>query len=204
LVFFITGASGSGKTACFEPLSARHPNIHWYDFDERGVPPDADTAWRQGQTEAWLITALEHQAAGEDTAICGGAIPGEIIACPSRSKIDGISICLLDCDDVVRIDRIRASGQNWDTMDTLCWAAWQRMHAVDPEWRPDIIRDNGAKSMHWERWADWKRGDPRWPKVWRLDTTNLSIDEVVAKLSQWITLVCPGFAGSPPRSGECL
>ncbi len=110
MIFFVGGASGSGKTAVLEPLAARHPEIRWYDFDEGGVPPDADTAWRQRRCEQWLRTALEHQAAGMDTAISGHVIPGEVLACPSAPRISGFAFCLLDCDDVVRIDRIRARG----------------------------------------------------------------------------------------------
>ena len=39
--------------------------------------------------------------------------------------------------------------------------------------------------MHWERWEQWQRGDPRW-NVRTLDTTNLSIDVVIQRLSAWI------------------
>ena len=60
---------------------------------------------------------------------------------------------------VVRIDPLRARGATGDTQEMLCWAAWQRMHAVDPQWRPDVIREGGAAEMRWERWEGWQRGD---------------------------------------------
>jgi hypothetical protein len=34
------------------------------------------------------------------------------------------------------------------------------MHAVDPQWYQNTIRDDGATEMHWTRWEDWQKGDP--------------------------------------------
>ena len=133
-----------------------------------------------------LRIGLQHQAEGLDTVVCGNAIPGETLACPSALQLRGFGFCLLDCYDVVRIDRLRKRGPGCDTMEMLCWAAWQRMHAVDPQWRPDVIREGAAGEMQWDRWQECQRGDARWPKVWRLDTTDLTIDQVVMQLSAWI------------------
>jgi hypothetical protein len=36
-----------------------------HDFDERGVPEQAGTAWRQEQTERWIQQALAYQAKGQ-------------------------------------------------------------------------------------------------------------------------------------------
>jgi hypothetical protein len=57
------------------------------------------------------------------------------------------------------------------------WAAWQRVHAVDPQWCPDVIRQERPGEMQWERWDSWKRGDPRW-RVHVIDTTNLTVAQV--------------------------
>jgi GNAT superfamily N-acetyltransferase len=86
---------------------------------------------------------------------------------------------------VTRIDRIRKRGNNWDTQDMLNWAAWQRMHVVDPQWRPDVIRQGGAEGMRWQRWASWQRGDPRW-RAWVLDTTLLSVHQAAERVAAWV------------------
>jgi hypothetical protein len=185
MVFFVTGASGSGKTACLPNLRELLPDIIMYDFDEIGVPDGADTAWRQNTTEVWLQKMHEHQASGRDVIICGGAVFGEILACPTANEIDQIRVCLLDCHDVVRIDRIRSRGTYGDTQDMLNWAAWQRLHAVDPQWRPDVIQSVGAEGMHWHRWESWQRGDPRW-NTWVLDTSDLSIPDVADEIERWV------------------
>ena len=102
----------------------------------------------------------------------------------SAPQVDGVVACLLDCYDVVRIDRLRARDLHGATQEMLCWAAWQRMHAVDPQWRQDVIRDESAPEMRWERWESWQRGDPRW-HVQVIDTTALTIEEVASEVSRW-------------------
>lgn len=184
-MFLVTGASGSGKTSCLGPLRDLHPEIAWHDFDELGVPPKPDKKWRHRQTEHWVNTAIQYQNEGRDTGICGNIILGEVLACPSGSQLDHVATCLLDCYDVTRIDRLRKRGLHGDTQDMLCWAAWQRMHAADPQWRQDVIKEDGAPEMHWDRWDTWERGDPRW-QVSLIDTTKLSIEEVAAEVSSWM------------------
>ena len=185
MLYLVTGASGSGKTACLDILRQRNPQVVWYDFDEVGVPANADKRWRHRTTEYWLERAIENQAKGLDTCINGNIILGEVLACPSAPEINGLAVCLLDCADVVRIDRLRARGSNGANMEMLCWAAWQRMHAVDPQWYQNTIRDDGATEMHWERWEDWEKGDARW-QTHVLDTTTLTIEEVAESILRWM------------------
>jgi hypothetical protein len=156
-----------------------------YDFDAVGVPPRAGAPWRQQTTKYWLRQALVHQAEARDTLVCGGALLGEILACPSAPQVNGIAVCLLDCADVIRIDRLRARGMPGATQDMLNWAAWQRLHAVEPQWHLEVIQRQRAPGMQWARWAAWQRGDPSW-QVWVLDTTTLSLDEVAERIASWV------------------
>jgi hypothetical protein len=185
MIFFVTGASGSGETACMPHLRQLLRQVVLYVFDTVGVPPDAGAVWRQQTTEYWLQQALGHQAEPSDTLVCGGALLREILACPSAPQVTGIAVCLLDCADVVRIDRLRARGTYGATQDMLNWAAWQRLHAVDPQWRPDVIQRQSTPGMQWARWATWQRGDPRW-QVWVLDTTSFSPKEVAEQIACWV------------------
>jgi hypothetical protein len=36
--------------------------------------------------------------------LCGQVILGEVLACPSASKLNGVTACLLDCNDMARIE----------------------------------------------------------------------------------------------------
>jgi hypothetical protein len=185
MLYLVTGASGSGKTASLSKLRELKPDISWHDFDDVGVPTKPAKIWRQRTTQFWIEKAIENHANGHDTGVTGSVILGEALACPSALEVDGIAACLLDCYDVVRIDRFRLRGTHGDTQDMLCWAAWQRMHAVDPQWRTDVIREGSAPEMRWERWENWQRGDPR-GQVYVIDTTAITIEEVALGISRWI------------------
>jgi len=185
MMFFLTGASGSGKSASLPGLRVALPSIDWRDFDEFGVPSPCPREWRPQTTERWIKVALQNQRLGKNTGIAGGAIMGEVLACPSAPCVDKIHVALLDCHDVVRLDRLWKRGTHGATQDMLSWAAWQRVHAVDPQWRQDVVRQGKLGEMQWERWTSWQRGDPRW-RVHIIDTTNLTIEQVVGRVVAWI------------------
>jgi len=185
MMFFITGASGAGKSASLPGLRAALPDMEWRDFDEFGVPSPWPPCWRPLTTERWIELGLANQQRGKDTGVVGGAIMGEILACPSAPLIDAIHVALLDCHDVVRLDRLRRRGTHGATQDMLSSAAWQRVHAADPQWRQDVICGVELDQMRWERWTGWERGDPRW-RVPVIDTTELAVEQVVERLVAWV------------------
>lgn len=80
-IFFITGTSGSGKTTLVQHLKNTLPSMHFaiYDFDENGVPSDADKTWRIKTTNFWLQKAQENYKEHITTIICGVSAPSEII-----------------------------------------------------------------------------------------------------------------------------
>ncbi len=49
MLYLVTGASGSGKTACLDVLRQRKPQVVWYDFDDVGVPADAASGGGNGR-----------------------------------------------------------------------------------------------------------------------------------------------------------
>jgi hypothetical protein len=186
MLFLIMGASGSGKSSCLNGLRQQTPHIDWRDFDDAPKHPNS-TADRQLTTEYWLQVAKQNQERGISTGIAGTIVLGEVLACPSAPAIEAIHALLLDCADIVRIDRIRARDgidASCATQDMLCWAAWLRMHSSDPQWRQDVIQTPGAPGMNWKRWSSWNKDDPRW-KVNVLDNTSLSVEETTDALVAW-------------------
>jgi hypothetical protein len=139
MLFLLTGASGSGKSATLPSLRAALPTMDWRDFDAFGVPSPCPRQWRPQTTERWIKVALENQRQSKNTGIAGGAIMGEILACTSVPYIDKIHVALLDCHDAVRLDRLGKRETHGATQEMLSWGAWQRVHAVDPQWRQDVI-----------------------------------------------------------------
>jgi hypothetical protein len=192
MLFLLFGSSASGKTAALNGIRARLRGLVAHDFDEIGVPPDANTAWRQRANETWLCRALVSQADGEDFLLAGQVPLGEVLAAPSASELEGISACLLDCDDETRLARINGRGPEWigrvpgEVQDHLNWAEWMRQHARNPAARQHVIRWGGAEEMRWKRWTDWREGDPRW-RVRVIDTSKLSIERTVDQLVDWIS-----------------
>jgi hypothetical protein len=65
-VFFITGASGSGKSASLPGLRTALPTVDWRDFDEFGVPSPCPHGWRPLTTERWIQVARENKRRGKD------------------------------------------------------------------------------------------------------------------------------------------
>jgi hypothetical protein len=191
-LFLLFGSSAAGKTSALGGLRGRFTHLAVHDFDEVGVPPGADTAWRHRADEKWVQRALEYQAAGTDLLLAGQTPFGELLAAPSTPRVEAISACLLDCDDATRAARLRARGPGWfartggDLQDHLDWAAWMREHATDPSSRAEVLRHEAtANEMRWSRWSDWRPGDPRW-RVRVIDTSALPVEEVVEALVEWI------------------
>jgi hypothetical protein len=193
VLFLLFGSSAAGKTSALDELRDRIPDLAVHDHDEVGVPPHADTAWRQRANEEWVCRALNLQAAGTDMLLGAQTPLGELLAAPSATRLDAISACLLDCSDEVRVARLRerpawrgtSDPTRWP--DLLRWAEWMRYHATDPQWMPHVIRrERGHPEMRWERWSDWQSGDLRW-RVNVIDTSALPIAEAAKQVAQWIT-----------------
>ena len=184
MLFFVAGASGAGKTTALPRLAAHYPDFACYDFDAVGVPENPTKIWRQQTTEHWLKKSTEHAAEGRHTVICGGAVYGEALACPTAPHIPRYCFLLLDCDDWTRVRRLRQRGGPVG-QHALNWASWQRMHARDPQWQQDVIMNECWDAMAWSRWQDWQAGDARW-QIQVLDTSTLNEQETAGEVINWM------------------
>ena len=106
MLYLVTGASGSGKTACLDVLRQRNPQVIWYDFDDVGLPANADKRWRHRTTEYWLQRAGQNQAKGLDTRIDGNIILGEVLAALRLQK----SIALVSLTNAESEQGIKKGG----------------------------------------------------------------------------------------------
>jgi hypothetical protein len=190
--FLVFGASAAGKTFALGELCERVTDLALHDFDEIGVPPEVDIAWRHRADEEWVRRALDYQAEGTDLLLTGQTPLGELLAAPSAPKLNAISACLIDCDDATRVKRLQARGPEWfdrtasDLAEHLAWAGWMRSHAADPTWQTDVIHDRTTdREMQWSRWSSWRPNDPRW-RVHVIDASALPVDKVAADLANWI------------------
>ncbi len=182
-LYFIGGASGSGKTAIMSELQdILGHKIEVHDFDDIGVPEAADKKWRQESTEKWLQKLLER---GQDACLLGQIVLGEIFACPSAAKLSDINFCLLDVSDYDRIQRLKKRNTYGADQNMLNWSAWLRMHTHDPQWTQHVIKDDAWNGLHFSSWDR----EHTWPEnvtTKFIDTTHLSIKEVAKHVSAWI------------------
>lgn len=139
-IYFIGGASGSGKTAIMLDLKKIIGHaIAVYDFDDIGVPDGADKKWRQESTEKWLQQLLSD---GKDACLLGQIVLGEILACPSAKKLNKVNFCLLDVGDFERIQRLKKRNTYGLDQNMLNWSSWLRMHHLDPQWMQHVLFDD--------------------------------------------------------------
>lgn len=181
--YFIGGASGSGKTAVMPHLKELlGDNIAVYDFDDIGVPDDADKKWRQESTEKWLQKLLSD---GKDACLLGQIVLGEILACPSAQQIDKVNFCLLDVSDFERIQRLKKRNTYGIDQNMLNWSSWLRMHHYDPQWMQHVLTEDGWHGLNfsvWDQRVNWNSK----ALVKTLNTTRLTVNQVAIFIANWI------------------
>lgn len=182
-LYFVAGASGSGKTSIMADLKGFLNNaINIYDFDDIGVPKDADKKWRQESTEKWLQKLLNDE---KDGCLLGQIVLGEIIACPSATMLDKINFCLLDVSDYERICRLKKRNTYGIDQHMLNWSSWLRMHHQDPQWVQHVVKDDSWSQLDFSRWDQLDRWEDK-AAITILDTTNLTIQQVAQSVTKWI------------------
>ena len=185
MFFLVSGAAAAGKSTVAKNIGSWLENIACHDADELKT---RDEVTRREQLEEWVQLALEHQKNGQDFLLTSHAPFGELLACQSVNRLLGISACLLDCSDPVRIQRMRTRGidPRWPpTQHVLNWASWHRMHAWDPQWEQTVITgDPPEKSF--SSWTTWQQTDERW-HVTVIDTTALDINAVLDAVAIWVS-----------------
>lgn len=194
-IYFIAGASGSGKTTIIPHLKKiLAKDVAVYDFDDIGVPDGADKKWRQESTEKWLKKLLSED---KDACLLGQIVLGEILACPSAKQIDKINFCLLDVEDFERIERLKERNTYGADQNMLNWSAWLRTHQQNPQWMQDVVKKDCWDNLDFSAWDQLISWDSK-ACVKEMDTTNLTPDQVAQSIAHWInpqknekpTLIC--------------
>ena len=182
-LYFIAGASGSGKTAIMSDLKKiLWDSIAVYDFDDIGVPEGADKKWRQESTEKWLQKLLSED---KDACLLGQIVLGEILACPSAKQIDKLNFYLLDVSDFERIQRLKKRNTFGVDQNMLNWSSWLRMHHQDPQWMQHVLKEDCWSGLDFSVWDQLVNWDSK-AIVKALDTTGLTINQVTKSVADWI------------------
>jgi len=185
MLYLLSGAAASGKKTIARLVTTRVNNLVAHHENEIAATTGLG---RMANMEQWIDTARALEARDVDLLLLAASPLGEVLASPRAPDLAGIAACLLDCHDHERGRRIieRGLDPEWPFgMDTLCWASWHRMHAVDPQWEQQVLRDPAQSHYHWDRWTTWTRDDARW-QVELIDTTAQPVDETVSAVAAWI------------------
>lgn len=112
-IFFIIGVNGVGKSTLLPHLRSLLPadSFELHDFDERGVPDNADRVWRVSETDYWISLGEDNKTKGISTVICGFSKPVEI---NGRAEI-----ILLDVDAMTLEKRLRSRYQTKESLIEL-------------------------------------------------------------------------------------
>ena len=185
MLYLLSGAAASGKKTLAPIVSARVTNLVFHHESEI---PATDQRGRMANMEQWLERTATYEANGKDLLLLAASPLGELLASPRATELSGIAACLLDCHDHERSRRHvhRPVDPRWPFgMDTLCWAAWHRMHAIDPQFEQRVIRASEVSHYAWERWSAWQQGDRRWA-VEVVDTTTEPVSRSAERVASWI------------------
>ena len=123
-IFFITGTSGSGKTTVMDHLKEQLPVSHFavHDFDEVGVPDNADQAWRIATTQYWIEKAQHYATQNQATVICGVTVPSEVMEAIKHTSLQPC-FAFLKIDDATIKQRLQARGWHEQLIqDNINWA----------------------------------------------------------------------------------
>ena len=163
----LTGSAGSGKSSALRELSARRNDLALFDLDDLRPPPEAGQSWWRRQIDARVALAVTEQMSGTDTVVAGWLTRREVLAAPAAAALEGVAVCLIDCDDAVRVSRIEARAAS---------GMW-RLHT--PGEIEGFLR--AAAEMR-------TSGD----SLLRLDTSTLSVSEVADRLEEWMDRIKSG------------
>jgi predicted kinase len=163
-LFLITGASATGKTTVCLRLPQALPECVALECDILWRPEFAQPA--QGYREfrnLWLRVAKNVAQAGKPVLLSGSAVPSQYEACPERRYFRSSHYLALVCDADELARRLQARPQ---------WRQTSDAHTIE----------------HMVAFNQWfvDSAETTDPPMTLLDTTALSVVDVVRRVSAWV------------------
>ena len=90
-----------------------------HDFDERGVPANADKSWRESETAHWLEVAKQNATVNIATIVCGFMKVADIEQ--AMTQVQGVQVlgCLMDGTPEVIAERLMSRYQTSESLIEL-------------------------------------------------------------------------------------
>jgi hypothetical protein len=166
-IFFITGASGVGKTTLIDQLETKYKSKPWafLHFDKIGVPSVAEmtsefgspTAWQESKTYEWIDRIINTYK--EETVFFEGQVNlGFIRNGFSKHNFSNYTIILIDCNEDVMRSRLVNDRNQPDlfTGDMQNWLKFLRHQALEFN-APIIDSSNLSKEELLEKFEELMR-----------------------------------------------
>jgi len=172
-LFIVTGVNGIGKstviTELVTKLDLERYKVH--DFDERGVPDNADKGWWESETTHWLQVAKQNAASKVTTIVCGFMKVADIEQATVQVPDVETAVCLMDRSPEVIADRLMSRYQTPESLTEL-----ERTTGKTPE---KFIADNVWVSTKFREAAE-ENG------FTIVDTSDKSPAEVAGAIVEWL------------------
>jgi hypothetical protein len=132
-LYFVIGASGSGKTSAVRELeNARLPNVRTFFFDSIGVPSSQEMItgwgsgenWQRAKTIEW-VARIKPELETSIAILDGQTRPQFILDACEIHCLTSYSIILIHCSDGIRRSRLFGRGQPELANDQMMkWATY--------------------------------------------------------------------------------
>lgn len=163
-LFILTGASGVGKSTVCRELAARMKDV---------VVMESDILWREefdkpetnysDYRETWLRICKNISQAGRPVVLCGVGVPTQFEQCLERRYFSALHYLALICDDQILAARL---GKR-------------------PTWRGYFNDEQIEEQVVFNRWLV-NNAQITEPPMTLLDTSEIGVEETVAKVDRWI------------------
>jgi RNase adaptor protein for sRNA GlmZ degradation len=172
-LFIITGVNGIGKSSVIPELrrTLNPESFVVHDFDERGVPDNADREWRKSETKHWFSTAKLNQNKNLSTVVCGFMKVSDISYALENVPDITISVCVLNASPETISRRILSRYTTSESVIELERATGKtpEKFASDSVWiAPKFKEEAIEKGYH------------------VLDTDELTPDQVATNIISWM------------------
>jgi dephospho-CoA kinase len=119
MLYFLIGASGSGKTSAVRELEKTHPSrLKTFFFDSIGVPSEHEMIKKWGSGEGWQramtiewVKKIRSGLTSSNALLDGQTRPSFIVEACKLNGVRSYKVILIDCSEDVRRARLLHRGQ---------------------------------------------------------------------------------------------